>query len=99
MLFRSDSRMSSLNRLENLEQLRLHDEVKFVVSSREDYEFACDIISRYRLSENTAAVLLSCVFDKLPFVKLVAWMLEDKLDARFQLQVHKFVWSPDSRGV
>ncbi len=94
-----DSKMATLNRLENLDQLRAHDEVKFVVASRDDYEFARDIVRTHGLEQRVAAVLMSCVFDALPFVRLVEWILEDRLDVRFQLQMHKFIWSPQTRGV
>jgi 7-carboxy-7-deazaguanine synthase len=94
-----DSKMSSLNRLENLEALRPHDEVKFVIASRADYEYAREVVKRYDLQHRAAAVLMSCVFDALPFVRLVEWILEDKLEVRFQLQMHKFIWSPETRGV
>ena len=94
-----DSKMASLNRLENLDQLRAHDEVKFVIASRLDYEFARDIVRRHDLEHRVAAVLMSCVFDALPFVSLVEWILEDRLLVRFQLQMHKFIWSPETRGV
>lgn len=94
-----DSKMSSLNRLENLDALRHHDEVKFVIASRADYEYAREVVKRYDLEHRVAAVLLSCVFDALPFVSLVEWILEDKLEVRFQLQMHKFIWAPETRGV
>ncbi|MBU3699677.1 MAG: radical SAM protein [Candidatus Kapabacteria bacterium] len=94
-----DSKMASLNRLENLESLRPQDEVKFVIASRADYEFARDVVRRYDLPRRSAAVLMSCVFDAIPFVSLVEWILEDRLDVRFQLQMHKFIWSPETRGV
>lgn len=94
-----DSKMESLNRYENLDALRPHDEVKFVLASRRDYEFARDIVQRHALGQRTAAVLFSCVFDALPFVDVVQWILEDHLPVRFQLQLHKFVWSPETRGV
>jgi len=94
-----DSKMASLNRLENLESLRPQDEVKFVIASRADYEFARDVVRRYDLPRRSAAVLMSCVFDAIPFVSLVEWILEDSLDVRFQLQMHKFIWSPETRGV
>jgi 7-carboxy-7-deazaguanine synthase len=94
-----DSKMSSLNRLENLKELRLDDEIKFVISSRADYEFARAIVKEYNLEQRVMAVLMSCVFGTLPFVTLVEWILEDRLQVRFQLQLHKFVWSPETRGV
>lgn len=94
-----DSKMSSLNRLENLTDLRSDDEVKFVIASRVDYEYAHSIVREYDLDTRCAAVLMSCVFGAIPFVQLVEWILEDKLNVRFQLQMHKFVWSPETRGV
>lgn len=94
-----DSKMSTLNVLANLDRLRAHDEVKFVLASRADYEYARDIVKRYDLENRVAAVLMSCVFDALAFVTLVEWILEDHLNVRFQLQMHKFIWSPETRGV
>ena len=94
-----DSKMVTLNRLENLQILRDHDEVKFVLASRADYEYARNIVREYELETRVAAVLMSCVFNKLTFLDLVGWILEDKLNVRFQLQMHKFIWSPETRGV
>jgi 7-carboxy-7-deazaguanine synthase len=94
-----DSKMSTLNKLGNLEKLALKDEVKFVIASRADYEFARSIIRTYNLEQRVGAVLMSCVFSTLQFVDLVNWILEDHLHVRFQLQMHKFVWSPETRGV
>lgn len=94
-----DSKMSTLNKLENLPLLQAKDEVKFVIASRGDYEFARDIVRQYNLEKNVGAVLLSCVFGSLQFVDLVLWILADHLNVRFQLQMHKFVWPPETRGV
>jgi len=94
-----DSKMESLNRRENLTILRSHDEVKFVISSRNDYEYARACVKEFNLENRVAAVLMSCVFGKLTFLELVTWILEDKLRVRFQLQMHKFIWSPTTRGV
>ena len=94
-----DSKMEPLNHWENLEALRPTDEIKFVLASRRDYEFARDVIRRYDLSRSTTAVLLSCVFGTLEFKDVVEWILADKLDVRFQLQMHKFIWHPETRGV
>ncbi len=94
-----DSRMSTLNRLENLEILRPTDEVKFVLASRVDYEFARSIVERYDLTTRTAAVLFSCVFDAVSFRTVAEWILQDGLNVRFQLQLHKFIWDPNQRGV
>lgn len=93
------SKMDSLNNTKNLEIIRLHDEVKFVIGSREDYEFAREYIHTYNLGSRTAAVLLSPVFGKVEYRDIVQWMLDDRLPARFQLQMHKFIWHPDTRGV
>jgi 7-carboxy-7-deazaguanine synthase len=79
--------------------LQPHDEIKFVIASREDYEWAKKITADYDLTHKAAAVLFSAVFSTLEFKQLVEWILEDRLDVRFQLQVHKFVWDPNQRGV
>jgi 7-carboxy-7-deazaguanine synthase len=63
-----------------------------------DYEYARDVIRRYELP-NRCTVLLSAVFGAAPPVDIVAWMLEDRLDARFQIQMHKVIWRPTQRGV
>jgi 7-carboxy-7-deazaguanine synthase len=94
-----DSKMMSLNNYDNLTILQSHDEIKFVIASREDYEWAKKITADYDLTHKAAAVLFSAVFSTLEFKQLVEWILEDRLDVRFQLQVHKFVWDPNQRGV
>jgi len=94
-----DSRMSTLNRLENLDVLRPTDEVKFVIASRADYEYAKAMVEDHQLSSRTAAVLFSCVFDTVSFRTVAEWILQDGLDVRFQLQLHKFIWDPNQRGV
>ena len=84
----------------NLGLLAPHDEVKFVMGTREDYEWSRELVRRHGLEGRVAAVLFSCVFDKLEPRTLVDWMLADKLfGVRFQLQAHKFIWPPDERGV
>jgi 7-carboxy-7-deazaguanine synthase len=83
----------------NLERLRPHDEVKFVVKDRADYEFARDVIARFRLAGRAAAVHLSPVHGVLDPRELSAWLLADRLPARVQLQLHKYIWDPDTRGV
>ena len=94
-----DSGESERNRIENIAHLKSRDEIKFVLASRRDYEFARDKIREYSLGERVNAVLLSVVFGKLEPVRVVEWMLEDKLPARFQLQMHKFIWDPVAKGV
>lgn len=83
----------------NLERLRPHDEVKFVVKDREDYDFARDVIGRYRLADRAAAVHLSPVHGVLHPRQLSEWVLADRLPARVQLQLHKYIWDPGTRGV
>jgi len=83
----------------NLGRLEPHDEVKFVVQDRTDYEFARDVIARYDLPSRAAAVLMSPVHGVLDPRTLSEWMLADHLPARLQLQLHKFIWSPTTRGV
>jgi 7-carboxy-7-deazaguanine synthase len=90
---------SHRNRWENLLHLGPRDEVKIVLSDRADYEWARDVIRRERLDQRCRQVLLSCVFGRLPSRDVVAWMLADGLRARFQLQLHKQIWSPDATGV
>jgi 7-carboxy-7-deazaguanine synthase len=83
----------------NLERLRQRDEVKFVVKDRADYEFARDIIARHDLAGRASAIHLSPVHGVLEPKTLSAWVLADRLPVRVQLQLHKYIWSPDTRGV
>jgi len=87
------------NEWRNLDALAPHDEVKFVVKDRADYEYARDVIARYGLASRAAAVLLSPVHGVMDPRTLSEWMLADRLPARLQLQIHKFIWHPDTRGV
>ena len=90
---------SDQNHWENLDDLTKHDEVKFVVKDRVDYEFARDVIAKHHLSSRVAAVLLSPVHGVLDPKTLSEWMLADHVPARLQLQLHKLIWSPETRGV
>lgn len=83
----------------NLERLRPQDEVKFVVKDRGDYEFARDVIARHELVGRASAIHLSPVHGVLDPKTLSEWVLADKLPVRVQLQLHKYIWSPDTRGV
>ena len=82
----------------NMEHLNNHDQVKFVIGNLEDYEFTKEIIARYKLNK-TCTVLLSPVFDELNSQELAEWILKDNLPVRMQLQMHKFIWQPETRGV
>ena len=94
-----DSGESARNRFENIAHLKAYDEIKFVLASQRDYEYARDIIREHDLARLVNAVLLSVVFGKLEPVRVVEWMLADQLPARFQLQMHKFIWDPKAKGV
>ncbi len=92
--------------LRNLEEIGANDEVKFVISSRRDYEFAREFSREHRLAERVREVLFSPVHDDpngkwsgLEPRELVEWMLEDGLPVRLGLQLHKIVWDPAMRGV
>jgi 7-carboxy-7-deazaguanine synthase len=87
------------NLFANIPHLNRGDEVKFVHGSREDYEWARAQIAEHKLDERVAAVLLSPVFGKIDSRDIVEWMLADKVPARFQLQMHKFIWDPKMKGV
>lgn len=93
-----DSGMSEHICWENLQHLCQHDQVKFVLSSRRDYEWAREVIAKYPLLDGLE-ILLSTAFGRLESENLVKWMLDDKLNARFQLQIHKHIWHPETRGV
>jgi 7-carboxy-7-deazaguanine synthase len=86
------------NRFENIQFLNLDDEVKFVVGDRGDYEWAREIIRKYALSEKST-VLISTVFGAVDLQKLVSWILQDHLQVRLQLQLHKIIWPRETRGV
>ncbi len=83
----------------NLQRLASHDEVKFVIKDRTDYEYARDVVVRLDLPRRAAAILLSPVHGVLDPKTLSEWMLQDAVPARLQLQLHKYIWSPDARGV
>jgi 7-carboxy-7-deazaguanine synthase len=90
---------SARNLFSNIAALNRRDEVKFVIGSREDYEWSRDQVRRHELADRVHAVLFSTVFGKLDPRQIVEWMLEDRLPVRFQLQMHKFIWEPRARGV
>ena len=83
----------------NLDALRPTDEVKFVLKNRDDYEYARGIVERHRLAGKCAAVLFSPVHGVLHPRQLTEWVLADRLPVRVQLQMHKYIWSPETRGV
>jgi 7-carboxy-7-deazaguanine synthase len=83
----------------NIEHLNSRDEVKFVIASRRDYEWASGVIGEYQLEARVNAILMSPAFGLIEPVALANWILEDHLPARMQLQMHKYIWGADTRGV
>jgi len=85
------------NRWENIDELRPHDEVKFVIADRNDYEWARQVIADKKLDRWT--VLMSPVWGEMNMKSLAEWMLADRVPARFQTQLHKHIWGADVHGV
>jgi 7-carboxy-7-deazaguanine synthase len=83
---------------ENLERLRPRDELKFVLADREDYLWARDLVRERDLAARDRAVLFSCAHGLLAPADLAAWLLEDAIPVRLQLQLHKVLWDPAERG-
>ncbi len=93
-----DSGEVGRNHWPNLDLLRPHHEVKCVIASRRDYEWARDVVREHALDAR-CAVLFGPAWGLVEPRDLVRWILDDRLDVRFQLQLHKVVWPPDARGV
>ncbi len=90
---------SRRNRWHNLSQLNERDEIKIVVADREDYEWVRDTIHEHQLGDSPATLLLSPAWGSMDPAALCAWMLEDHLPARMQLQLHKYIWGAEATGV
>jgi len=87
------------NRLENLACLGTGDEIKIVLTDRADYEWARDMICQHQLGRGDVPVLLSAAWGALKIEDLCAWMLDDRLPTRLQLQLHKVIWGAEATGV
>jgi 7-carboxy-7-deazaguanine synthase len=86
--------------MENLNHLTAHDQIKFVIATRRDYEFARDFTRRHQLDERTAAVIFSPVHGQLDLADMAKWILDDGLEnVRFGYQLHKLIWGAEARGV
>ena len=97
--------------IENLKALQRHDELKFVLTDRTDYEFARDFVAEHELAGRVHAILFSPAFEKaasgtrdtshcqLDPQQLAEWILEDNVSARLSLQIHKLIWDPAAKGV
>jgi 7-carboxy-7-deazaguanine synthase len=90
---------SERNRYDNIPHLTKRDEVKFVIGSREDYLWSKEKIQQFDLVDRCGTVLFSPIFGRIEPRVIVEWILEDRLRVRFQLQMHKFIWEPETRGV
>jgi 7-carboxy-7-deazaguanine synthase len=86
-----ESGMSEHMNWQNLQYLGPKDEIKFVINSRKDYDWAVEIMNRYQLHQKNL-ILFSPVYQKMPADQLAEWILEDKLPVRFQIQLHKALW-------
>jgi len=84
---------------QNLDRLRPHDEVKFVIKDRADYEYARDVVKQRDLAARAAAVHFSPVHAEMDLRTLSEWVLADRLPVRVQVQLHKYIWDPSTRGV
>ena len=93
------SGMEKKNNYQNINFLTTNDEVKFVIAGLEDYNWAKTKVQEYRLDLLVAAIHFSPVTGKVSPQELAEWILRDNLPVRFQLQLHKYIWSPDKRGV
>lgn len=92
------SGMVKKNLYANLNWIKPIDEVKFVIGSREDYDWSKLIVEQYKIN-NKSVVLFSPVFNQLESSLLAEWILHDQLNVRFQIQIHKYIWDPNKRGV
>jgi 7-carboxy-7-deazaguanine synthase len=90
---------SHRNEWSNLERLRPHDEVKFVLKDRADYDFAREVLAKFQLDSRVSAIHFSPVHGVLDPKALSEWVLQDRLPVRVQLQLHKYIWDPGARGV
>jgi 7-carboxy-7-deazaguanine synthase len=92
------SGMMKKNLWSNVEHLKQTDEVKFVVGTREDFDWSLEMIDRHGINRR-CPVLMSVVYGVLSPLALAEWILESRADVRMQLQLHKYIWAPEMRGV
>ena len=93
------SGMSQHNCFENIRLLTRNDEVKFVIGSREDFDWACEVLRQYELAARAGVVLFSPVYKGIAYEDLARWILDNGLPVRMQLQMHKIIWPGITRGV
>jgi 7-carboxy-7-deazaguanine synthase len=87
------------NLMSNIAHLTKRDEVKFVIGSREDYEWSREQLFKHTLAERCGCVLFSPIFGRIEPREIVEWIIADKLPVRFQIQMHKVIWDPRQKGV
>jgi 7-carboxy-7-deazaguanine synthase len=92
------SGMDKYMNLQNVDYLTVRDEIKFVISDREDFEWALEILKQHEM-QGRAHVLFSPVSDRLRPQELAEWILQEKLNVRLQLQIHRYIWPDRRRGV
>ncbi len=93
------SKMIHKNNYKNIEFLKPKDEVKFVIASDEDFDFAIDLVNKHHICNKTPNIVFSPAFGSMPAERLANLVLSSGLPVRMQLQMHKFIWHPDKRGV
>lgn len=94
-----DSGMSKKNKLDNLNYLNRHDEIKFVVASKNDFYWAVSFVKEHRLFDSVDTILISPAFEKVSNKELAELILAESLPIKMQLQMHKYIWEPNKRGV
>jgi 7-carboxy-7-deazaguanine synthase len=88
------------NHWPNLTRLRPDlDEVKFVVADRDDWEFTRKVVDEYQLEKRARSILISPAWEQINLQELANWIVDSGMNARMQLQLHKYIWGPDARGV
>lgn len=92
------SKETDKNLYENIDLLKNTDEVKFVIADKKDFDWAKKTVEKYRLDKKVI-VLFSPSFGNIAMEELVKWILKDNLNVRFQMQIHKYIWNPEMRGV
>ncbi|OGU17843.1 MAG: hypothetical protein A2X63_01505, partial [Ignavibacteria bacterium GWA2_35_8] len=93
------SGMAKLNKFENLKYITKKDEIKFVIADKSDFDWAVVIIEKYQLFKITENILFSPAFNIVEPDTLAKWLLKSGIPARLQLQIHKYIWEPNKRGV
>ena len=81
-----------------VDDIQPHDEVKFVIGNREDFDWACEQINKYSLAEK-CTLLFSPVFGEIEPKEIVDWIIDENVPVRFQIQSHKYIWTPEKKGV